>query len=45
MTIYGKLLRGLFEHERVKPAMLRTDKGNVNNLLALRRVMILEISK
>ena len=39
MTIDGKLLRGLFEHERLKPAMIRTDKGNVNTLSALRRVM------
>ena len=44
MTIDGELLRGLFEHERLKPAMLRTDKGNVNTLLALKRVMNLEIS-
>ena len=44
MTIDGKLLRGLFEHERLKPDMIRTDKGNVNTLLALKRVMNLEIS-
>ena len=36
MTIDGKLLRGLFEHERLKPAMLKTDKGNVNTLSALK---------
>ena len=44
MTIDGKLLRGLFEHERLKPAMLRMDKGNINTLSALKRVMNLEIS-
>ena len=44
MTIDGKLLRGLFEHERLKPAMIRTDKGNVSTLSALKRVMNLEIS-
>ena len=44
MTIDGKLLRKLFKHERLKPAMLRTDKGNVITLLALKRVMNLEIS-
>ena len=44
MTIDGKLLRGLFEHERLKPAMIRMDKGNVNTLSALKRVMNLEIS-
>ena len=44
MTIDGKLLRGLFEHERLKPAMIRMDKGNINTLSALKRVMNLEIS-
>ena len=44
MTIDGKLLRGLFEHERLQPAMIRMDKGNVNTLSALKRVMNLEIS-
>ena len=36
MTIDGKLLRGLFEHERLKPAMIRMDKGNVSTLSALK---------
>ena len=44
MTIEGELMRGLFEHERLKPAILKTDKGNVNNLSALKKVMNLEIS-
>ena len=44
MTIDGKLLRGLFEHERLKTAVIRMDKGNVNTSLALKRVMNLEIS-
>ena len=44
MTIDGKLLGGLFEHERLKPGMIRTDKGNVSTLSALKRVMNLEIS-
>ena len=44
MTIDGKLMRGLFEHERLKPAVLKTDKGNVSTLLALKRVINLEIS-
>ena len=44
MTIDGKLMRGLFEHERLKPAMLKTDKGNTSTLSALKRVMNLEIS-
>ena len=44
MTIDGQLRRGLFKHERLKPAILKTDKGNVKTLLALKRVMNLEIS-
>ena len=44
MTIDVKLLRGLFEHERLKPAMIRMDKGNINTLSALKRDMNLEIS-
>ena len=32
MTLDGKLLRGLFEHERLKPAVIRTNQGNVMNL-------------
>ena len=44
MTIDGKLLRGLFEHERLKPAVIKTDKGNVSTLSALKRVMNLDIS-
>ena len=39
MTIDGKLLRGLIEHERLKKAMARMDKGNVRTLSALKRVM------
>ena len=44
MTIDEKLLRGLFEHKRLKPAMIRMDKGNVSTLSATKRVMNLEIS-
>ena len=32
MTLGGEILRGLFEHERFKPAMIRTSQGNVHNL-------------
>ena len=39
MTLDGKLLRGLFEHERIKPAIIRTSEGNVNNLAHLKQVM------
>ena len=43
MTIDGQLMRGLLEHERLKPAVIKTGKGNVNNLSALKKVMNLEI--
>ena len=43
MTIEGQLMRGLFEHERLKPAILHTDKGNVRTLSELKKVMNLEI--
>ena len=39
ITLDGKLLRGLFEHERLKPAVIRTNQGNVTNLLKLKQVM------
>ena len=39
MTIDGKILRGLFEHERLKPAMLRTSEGNISNLSQLKKVI------
>ena len=39
MTLDGKILRGLFKDERLKPAMLRTSKGNVNNLSQLKQVI------
>ena len=32
MTLDGKILRGLFEHERLKLAILKTIEGNLNNL-------------
>ena len=44
MTIDEKLLRGLFAHERLKPAVIKTDKGNVTTSSALKRVMNLQIS-
>ena len=44
MIIDGQLLRGLFEHERLKPAMIKTDKVNVTTLPALKRIMNSEIT-
>ena len=43
MTIDCQLLRGLFEHERLKPAVIKTDKGNVTTIPALKKIMNLEI--
>ena len=39
MTLDGKILRGLFEHERLKPVIIRTSQGNVQNLAQLRQIM------
>ena len=39
ITLDRKLLRGLFEHERLKPAVIRTNLGNVTNLSKLKQVM------
>ena len=36
MMLHGKLLRGLFEHERLKPANIRTNQGNVCDLVQLK---------
>ena len=32
ITLDGKLLRGLLKHERLKPAVIRTNQGNLTNL-------------
>ena len=39
MTLDGKLLRGLFKHERIKPAVIRTSEGNVTNLAHLKQIV------
>ena len=44
MTIEGQVMRGLFEHKRLKPATLHMDKGNVRTLSELKKVMNLEIT-
>ena len=43
MTLDGKLLWGLFEHERIKPAVIRTSEGNINNLADLKQVVLVEM--
>ena len=39
MTLNGKTLRGIFKHERLKPAVIRTNQGNVQNLTQFRQIM------
>ena len=39
MTLEGKILRGLFEHERLKPTIIRTSQGNVCNLAQSKQIV------
>ena len=39
MTLDGIILKGIFEHQRLKPTIIRTSHGNVQNLAELRQVM------
>ena len=39
LTLDAKILQGLFEHERLKPAILRTSEGNVSNLVKLKQLI------
>ena len=39
MTLDEKILKGVFKHERLKPAVIRMNQGNVQNLADLRLVM------
>ena len=41
ITLDRKLMRGLFEHERLKPAVIRTNQGNVTNLSKLKQILAL----
>ena len=43
MTLDGVMLRGIFEHERLKPAVIRTNQGNVQNLAELKQIMNIEL--
>ena len=43
MTLDGVMLRGIFEHERLKSAIIRTNQGNVYNLAELKQVMNTEL--
>ena len=39
MTLDGKILAELFEHERLKPTNVRSSQGNVQHLTQLRQIM------
>ena len=39
MTLDGIILKGIFEHKRLTPTVIRTGHGNVQNLAELRQVM------
>ena len=43
MTLDGIILKGIFEHESLKPAVIRTSHGNVQNLAELRQVINTEL--
>ena len=44
MTLDSKILRGLFEHERLKPAIIRIIQGNIYNLPQLKQVINIGIT-
>ena len=39
MTLDGRLLQGLSEHERIKQAVIRTSEGNITILTHLKQVI------
>ena len=39
MTLDGIILKGIFEHKRPKPTIIRTSQGNVQNLAKLKQIM------
>ena len=39
MTLDGKILRGIFKHERLKPTIIWTNQENIQNLAKLRQVI------
>ena len=43
MTLDEIILKGIFEHERLKPTIIRTSCGNVQNLAELRQAMNTEL--
>ena len=43
MTLDGVMLWGNFEHERLKPTVIRTNQGNIQNLAELKQIMRTEL--
>ena len=43
MTLDGVMLRGIFEHERLKPTIIRTNQDNIQNLAELKQIMNTEL--
>ena len=39
MTLDGIILKGIFEHKRLKPTVIRTNHGNVPKLPELRQIV------
>ena len=39
MTLDGKIIRGLFEHERLKPTTIRMSQGNMSKLVQLKQII------
>ena len=39
ITLDGKILRGIFEHKRLKPTVIRTNQGNIQNVADFRHIM------
>ena len=43
LTLDGIILKAIFEHERLKPTIIRTSHGNVQNLAELKQIMNAEL--
>ena len=43
MTLDGVMLRRIFEHERLKPTIIKTNQGNIQNLAELKQIMNTEL--
>ena len=39
MTLDGVMLRGIFKHERLKPAVIRTNRANIQKLAELKQIL------